>query len=50
MQYSAYAVLGINRYSWHGKIERDDLTLYSQVMVELGKRKRKMRTDDGNHH
>ena len=29
MLYSAYAVLGVNSYSCHGEIERDDLTLCS---------------------
>jgi len=38
--YSLYAVLGVNSASWHAEIERDDLTLFSQVIVELmmGKR------------
>jgi len=29
MLYSVYAVLGVNSWSWHGEIERDDLTLCS---------------------
>jgi hypothetical protein len=28
----------------------DDLTLYSQVMIELRMRKREMRGEGGNHH
>jgi len=40
MQYSVYAVLGVNSRSWHPEIERDDLTLCSQVMVELRMRTR----------
>jgi len=32
---SVYAVLGANSKSWHGEIERDDLTLCSAVIVEL---------------
>ena len=30
-----YAVFGVNSWSWHGEIEKDDLTLYSAMMVEL---------------
>ena len=26
MLYSVYAVLGVDSQSWHGEIERDDLT------------------------
>ena len=44
MLYSVYAVLGINSGSWHGEIERDDLTLCSAMMIELWTRKR----DGGN--
>jgi len=40
MLYSVYAVLGVNSWSCHGEIERDDLTLYSAMMVELWTRKR----------
>jgi hypothetical protein len=29
-----YAVLSVNLCSWHAEIERDDLTLYSAMMVE----------------
>jgi hypothetical protein len=46
MVYSVYAVLGlyytqcmlvygVNSGSWHGEIERDDLTLCSAIMVEV---------------
>jgi len=42
MLYSVYAVLGVNSWSCHGEIERDDLTLCSAMMVELWMRKRKM--------
>ena len=50
MLYSVYTVLGVNSRSWHGEIERDDLTSSSLVMVELRTRKRKMRGYGGNHH
>jgi len=39
-----YTVLGVNSWSWHGEIERDDLTWFSTMMVELMTRKREMRT------
>jgi len=42
MLYSVYAVLGVNSWSWHGEIERDDLTLCSAMMVELWTRKGEM--------
>jgi len=42
MLYLVYAVLGVNSLSWHGEIERDDLTLHSVVMVQLWMRKREM--------
>jgi len=29
MLYSVYALLGVNSWSWHAEIERDDLTSYS---------------------
>jgi hypothetical protein len=35
MFYSMYVVLDVNSASWHGEIERDDLTLCSAMMVEL---------------
>jgi len=50
MQYSVYAVLGVNSWSWHQEIDSDDLTSCSQVMVELKTRKREMRGDGANHH
>jgi len=50
MQYSVYAVVSVNSWSWHEEIARDDLTLCSEVMVELRTRKREMRADGGNHH
>jgi len=34
MLYSVYAVLSVNSWTWHGEIERDDLTLSSAMMVE----------------
>jgi len=40
MLYSVYAVLGVNSWSCHGEIERDDLTLCSAMMVELWTTKR----------
>jgi hypothetical protein len=40
--YSVYAVLSVNSCSWHGEIERDDLTLCSAMMVELWMRNREM--------
>jgi len=42
MLYSVYAGLGVNSWSWHGEIERDDWTLCSAMMVELWTRKREM--------
>jgi len=44
------AVLGVNSPSWPGEIEREDITPYSLVMVELSTRKREIRRDGGNHH
>jgi hypothetical protein len=35
MLYSIYAVLGVNLLLWHGEIQRDDLTWYSAMRVEL---------------
>jgi len=32
-------VLDVNSLSWHGEVERNDLTSCSQVMVELWTRK-----------
>ena len=48
MLYSVYALLGANSRSWHGEIERDDLTLCSAMMVELWTRKREMGDEDEN--
>jgi hypothetical protein len=42
MLYSVHAVLGVNSGSLHGRIERDDLTLCSVMIVELWTRKREM--------
>jgi len=38
--YSVYAVHSVNIWSWHGKIERDNLAMCSAMMVELWTRKR----------
>jgi len=48
MLYSVYAVLGVNSLSWHGEIERDDLTLNSAIIVELWTRKRDGVDEAGN--
>ena len=48
MLYSMYAVLGVNILSCHGEIERDDLTLYSAMIVELWTRKREIGDEDEN--
>jgi len=40
MLYLGYVVLGVNSLSWHGEIEKNDLILYSQMMVELWMKKR----------
>jgi len=45
---SVYAVLGVNSWSCHGEIERDDLSLCSAMMVEMGMRKREMWDEDEN--
>jgi len=49
MQYSVYAVVSGNSWSWHGERERDDLILCSYVMVELRTRTNEIRGDGGNH-
>jgi len=49
MQYSVYAVLGVNLWSLHGEIDREDSTSCSEVMVELRTRKREVRRYEGNH-
>jgi len=48
MLYSVYAVLGVNSWSCHGEIERDDLTLCPAMMVEMWMRKREMGDEDEN--
>jgi len=48
-KYLLYAVLGVNSWSWHGEIERDDITSCSLVMVELRTREWEMRGDGGNN-
>jgi len=50
MQYSVYAVLGDDSWSWHGKTESNNLTSCFQVIVELRTRQREMRGYVGNHH
>jgi len=50
MQCSVYAVLGVNSWSLHGEIDRDDLTSCSEVLVELRTRKRETRGYERNHH
>jgi len=36
MQYSVYAVVSVNSGSWHGEIEKDDITSCSQVVLAMG--------------
>jgi len=50
MLYSVYTVAGVNSWSWHGEIERDNLTSCSYMMVELLTRKREMRGDGTTHN
>jgi len=50
LPYSVYAILGVNSWSWHGKIVSDDLTSFFQVMVELKMRIRKQTVYWGYHH
>ena len=38
----------VNASSWHGEIQRDDLTLSAALIVELWIRKREMGEEDGN--
>ena len=47
---SVYAVLRVNPWSWHGEIERDDLTSYFYVMPQLRTRKKEMWGDGTNYH
>jgi len=42
MLYPEYDVLGVKSSSWHGEIERDDITLCSAMRVELWTRKSEM--------
>jgi len=48
MLYTVYAVLGVNSWSCHGEIERDDLTLCSAMMVEMWTWKGEMGDEDEN--
>jgi len=50
MLYLVYAVLCVNSWSCHGKIESDDLTSSSQVMIELRMINREMEVYGGNHY
>jgi len=45
MPYSVYAVLSVNLLSWHGEIERDNITLCSVMMVEKERWGMKMGTN-----
>jgi hypothetical protein len=49
MLYLVYAILCVYSESWHWEIERDDLTLSSEVMVEWEMGKWVMR-GDGTYH
>ena len=46
MPHSVYTVVGVNSRSCHGEIQRDDLTLYSAMIIELWTRKREMGDED----
>jgi len=48
MLYSVYASLGVNSYSSHGEIERDDLTIFSALMVGLWTTIRELGDKDEN--
>jgi len=48
MLYSVCAVQGVNSRSWHGEIERDDITLCSVMMVEFWTRNREMGDENEN--
>jgi len=50
MHYVVYVVLGVHSLSWLGKIKRNNLTSFSQVILEWRTRKRDMRADRRNHH
>ena len=43
-----YAVLVVNSCSWNGERERNDVSLYSAIMVELWPTKRDMGDEDDN--
>jgi hypothetical protein len=45
MLYSVYAELSVNSLSWHGEIERNDLTLCSVMRIEKGRWGMKMGTN-----
>jgi hypothetical protein len=49
MLYSVNVVIGVNSRSWHGEIERDDITLCSAMMVEWWTRKGEMGDQDENN-
>jgi len=38
--YLVYAVLSVNPWSWHGEIERDDITLCTAMIIKLSTRPR----------
>jgi hypothetical protein len=48
MQYTVFAVHGVDTSSCHGEIMTDDYTSWSYMMVELRTRKRGMRGDGTN--
>jgi hypothetical protein len=50
MLYWVFAVLSVSSCWWHGEIERDDLTLYCKVMVELMTERSGIRTNLANYH
>jgi len=45
-----YAVLRVNWWLWHGKIERENVLLYSQLIFELRTREQDMKADLENQH
>jgi hypothetical protein len=49
MLYSVKVVISVNSRSWHGEIERDDITLCSAMMVEWWTRKGEMGDQDENN-
>jgi hypothetical protein len=46
--YPVDAVLDVNSRSWHGVLDKDDITSSSAMMVELRTRKREMVDGDNN--